>query len=161
MRRVYYLILGIILMTISLQSLQGQSKVSLVQIKKNLICTCDCAMTVDACEGSMACEEAAKLAAEVSRLIEAGLEQKVILASFSSRYGEKILAAPTKEGFNLLAWIMPFAVTLISGYGITRILQRWTSAPRNSKSGSSQSTTPSGQHSAYADRLDEILRKLD
>ena len=34
---------------------------------------------------------------------------------FRSKYGEKILSAPTTQGFNLLAWIMPFAAILAGG----------------------------------------------
>lgn len=161
MHRVYYPLLGIILITLSLHSLHGESRVTLGQIKKSLTCTCECAMTVDACEGSMACDAASKLAAEASRMIEAGLEQEVILASFISRYGETILAAPTKKGFNLLAWILPFAATIIAGFGITRILIRWTTDTRKSPPGGHQSTTASSEHSAYSTRLDEILRELD
>ncbi len=161
MLRRYFPLLGIITLLVSLNSLHAQSQVSLGAIKKSLTCTCACAMTVDACEGSMECDAASKLAAEASRMIDAGLEQKVILASFTSRYGEKILAEPTKQGFNLLAWIVPFAVTLIAGIGITQILRRWTGVVSNSQSAKRKSVASDGVESEYASRLDKILSELE
>lgn len=161
MLRIYYPLIGILALAASLQFLHAQSRTTLGEIKKSLACTCACAMTVDACEGSMTCSAAEKLAAEANRMIEEGLGRKMILASFTSRYGEKILAAPTKRGFNLIAWILPFAVTLVGGYSITRILRRWAGATRKAKPATQLSNTAHQTQSEYATRLDGMLRELD
>ena len=48
-----------------------------------------------------------------------------ILQDFVSQYGEKVLAAPTKSGFNLTAWILPFAALLIAGILVTSVIRTW------------------------------------
>ena len=46
-----------------------------------------------------------------------------------SRYGEKVLSAPTFRGFNWLAWITPFAAVLAGGAGIALVIRRWVRTP--------------------------------
>ena len=38
------------------------------------------------------------------------MSDKQILDSFAAKYGATVLAAPTTQGFDLVAWIAPFAV---------------------------------------------------
>ncbi len=45
-------------------------------------------------------------------LLDKGMDRPAIIAIYRTRYGEKILSAPTTEGFNLLAWVMPFCAFL-------------------------------------------------
>ena len=40
-------------------------------------------------------------------------------------YGETVLSAPTKFGFNLTAWVMPFMALIAGGVGIRKILYTW------------------------------------
>ena len=49
-----------------------------------------------------------------------------MVAAFVARHGEKILSAPTKEGFNLLAWATPFAVLLAAGATLVLVIRRWS-----------------------------------
>lgn len=130
-------------------------------IKSSLICTCDCSMTVEACEGSMECEAAAKLTSQAQSLIDAGLKHEEILASFVARYGETILAAPTKKGFNLLAWVMPFLVLAIATLTLAQMLRHWVRVnvvPLPARQVASKSVARSGD---YEKRLNEVLNALD
>jgi cytochrome c-type biogenesis protein CcmH len=106
-----------------------QAKTTVGEIKKSLICLCDCNMTVEACEGAMTCEAAGKLTAEAQQLLDKGMDKQQILASFISRYGEHILPAPTKKGFNLTAWILPFAAIVIAGVAIVALLWKRKGQP--------------------------------
>ncbi len=100
------------------------------EIKKSLICTCDCGMTVAACEGAMECTAAAKITAKVENMVAAGQTNDQVLASFVSLYGEKILAAPSKKGFNLTAWILPFILIALTGIFLYRKLSMWANSTR-------------------------------
>ena len=102
----------------------AQKSVTIDKIKNSLICTCECSMTVNACQGSMACSSAEKLNSEAKALVEKGLSEQEILTVFIDRYGEKILAAPTKKGFNLLAWILPYILFILAGSGIVYLLRK-------------------------------------
>jgi cytochrome c-type biogenesis protein CcmH len=44
-----------------------------------------------------------------------GLTRQQVLDRMVSQFGEEVLAAPPKEGFNLLAWVVPGAVLLLGG----------------------------------------------
>ena len=140
--------------------LSAQSKTTLGEIKKSLICLCECNMTVEACEGAMACDSAEKLTAEARPLIDQGLSQKEVLATFIGRYGEHILAAPTKKGFNLAAWILPFAAIFFAGVSIVTVLRRWVRRPQE-QNGKSKPNTALTNDPAYEKKLDEVLRALD
>jgi cytochrome c-type biogenesis protein CcmH len=87
------------------------------EITQVLTCTCGCNLLVSACAVSMKCGQSREIIDQVSQMIEKGRSKENIIQYFVGTHGEKILAAPTKEGFNLTAWILPFLV-IILGAGI-------------------------------------------
>ena len=63
--------------------------------------------------------------ADVMGLVSGGYGAQEILAAFKSVYGEKVLMAPNKSGFNLVGYTMPF-VALAAGAAIVSVLlKRW------------------------------------
>jgi cytochrome c-type biogenesis protein CcmH/NrfF len=48
-----------------------------------------------------------------------------ILKAFVEKYGPTILAAPTANGFNRVAWIMPFAVLFLGLAGTALLVRKW------------------------------------
>jgi cytochrome c-type biogenesis protein CcmH len=72
------------------------------------------------------CQSSGQELAELSAGISAGKSDKEILASFASKYGATVLAAPTTEGFNLVAWIAPFAVFGAALLGTILLVRRWS-----------------------------------
>jgi len=62
----------------------------------------------------------------ISARIAAGDSKQEIKDLLVAQYGPKILAAPPKEGFNLLAWLLPF-VGLLGGALVLGLLAwRWS-----------------------------------
>lgn len=55
-----------------------------------------------------------------------GASDKEILASFATKYGATVLAAPTTQGFDLVAWIAPFAVFAAALLGTILLVRRWS-----------------------------------
>ena len=98
---------------------------SVESVMKNLMCTCGCSLTVSACEAVMTCEVAAKMKTDIAERIKSGKTVKAVLASFADDYGEQILAAPTKKGFNLTAWISPIGALLAGALTVTVALRKW------------------------------------
>jgi len=91
-------------------------------IEESLMCYCGCAdLTVRVCT----CGTAASIRQEIATRLADGASVEEVLASFVAQHGEKILSAPTKEGFNLLAWIMPFAVLLVATAALIVVIRRW------------------------------------
>lgn len=140
----------------------GRQQTTVGDIKNSLVCLCDCSMTVEACQGSMACESADKLTMEAEQYIQQGMNKEAVLAAFITKYGEHILAAPTKRGFNLMAWILPFAAIIVAGFGITVVIRRWVRKSRKQQSNlNSKARKSNGEKSPYEERLEEVLRHLD
>src|SRR5260370_10888038 len=71
-------------------------------------------------------EMAAQMRAIVRERLEAGETPEQVREYFVARYGEWILLAPRRVGFNLLVWGFPLAA-LAGGFGVVaRLLRRWS-----------------------------------
>jgi cytochrome c-type biogenesis protein CcmH len=91
-------------------------------VEAGLMCYCGCSdLTVRVCT----CGTAAAIRSEIADRLAKGESEAEVLAAFVARHGEKILSAPTREGFNLLAWIMPFAVLLVTAAALVVVIRRW------------------------------------
>jgi cytochrome c-type biogenesis protein CcmH len=90
-----------------------------------MMCTCSCAQMLGECN-HVGCPESGRMRDELAAGIAAGKTDRQILDSFASRYGATVLAAPTTEGFNLVAWIAPFAVFAAALLGTILLVRRWT-----------------------------------
>ena len=82
------------------------------RIADNLMCTCGCPHIIGQCGDE--CSVAPQLVHEISELVTAGNTEEEVYKIFEDKYGLRVLAAPKAEGFNLLAWVMPF-VGLLAG----------------------------------------------
>ena len=70
---------------------------------------------------------------KILELMKDGKSDKEILGYFVKRYGEWILRAPTKSGFNLVLWILPGAGILIGLFIVLFRSKRWVSQPQQEK----------------------------
>ena len=91
-------------------------------VARELICNCGCGKMLDACE-MKSCAGAMKII--IREKIDEGWSKKRIEKYFVRMYGEKILAAPTKKGFNLTAWITPFVALAVGGLIISFVIVGW------------------------------------
>lgn len=94
------------------------------EVAQGLTCICGCNMLVSACEATMECGPAADIKNQIVAKLESGQSKEEIIAFFVDRYGESILSSPTKRGFNLVAWILPFLGIILAGLGIFLFLNR-------------------------------------
>ena len=95
-------------------------------VAEGLTCQCGCGLTVANCNHPQ-CEFSVPVRTAIDGMIAKGMSGAAILASYRAKYGEKILSAPTTEGFNLLAWIMPFLALIGGGGLIVFAFGRWRS----------------------------------
>ena len=95
-------------------------------LSHRLMCTCSCAQILGECN-HVGCPNSAGELAELRAGIQAGQSDKEILDSFVGKYGAIVLAAPTTHGFDLVAWIAPFAVFAAALLGTILLVRRWAS----------------------------------
>jgi cytochrome c-type biogenesis protein CcmH len=71
-------------------------------------------------------EMAAQMRAIVRERLEAGETPEQVREYFVARYGEWILLAPRRTGFNLLVWGFPLAALAVGFAVVALLLRRWT-----------------------------------
>jgi cytochrome c-type biogenesis protein CcmH/NrfF len=89
-----------------------------------MMCTCGCAQLLGECN-HVGCPDSGRMRDELSAAIAGGTTDKQILSNFATKYGATVLAAPTTEGFNLVAWIAPFAVFAAALLGTILLVRHW------------------------------------
>ncbi len=74
------------------------------------------------------CGTADTIRREIAERLAQGATAEQVVAAFVAKHGEVMRSAPTKEGFNLVAWVAPFALLAIAGWALVAVVRRW--APR-------------------------------
>lgn len=104
--------------------LVGAGAPTFQEVEESLTCQCGCGLTVHSCN-HLQCGSALPLRAEIRAQLAEGKDKEAVLDWFKAKYGEKILSAPTTTGFNLAAWITPFAAVAM-GIGLVFFtIRRW------------------------------------
>lgn len=93
-------------------------------VGSRVICMCGCGSVLNNCI-HQECMERDEMRSTISLSIKQGKSADEIVNAFVFKYGEEVLAAPTKKGFNLTAWITPFLAILIGGIALFFILKAW------------------------------------
>jgi len=123
-------------------------------VGNGLICMCSCNQLLSGCE-MINCPSAPKMRAELKKHIEDGEDDKTILASFSAKYGPKVLSAPrTSNWFDLSAWVMPFVALFGGGLAVVIFL-------KHIKSRAPVEAPAPVDTSKYEGEIEEELRKLN
>ena len=104
----------------------GESGSGLDYVTERIICDCGCSnLTVRNCT----CGKADRVRAEVAGRLAHGETPEQVLQAYVDEYGEQILAAPTREGFNLVGWWLPLGAVVMGGAALVLILRRWAKVP--------------------------------
>ena len=112
------------------------------QVSQSLTCQCGCGLTVANCN-MPTCSFSVPTRIEIDRLIGNGMSRAQIIAFYRHKYGEKVLSAPTTDGFNLLAWTMPFIALVVGGGLIVLAFGRWRTVPPLLPAGGNPAGMPS------------------
>ena len=125
-------------------------------LSHRLMCTCSCAQILGECN-HVGCTSSTTELHELRAGIASGSTDQEILDTFVAKYGAVVLAAPTTHGFDLVAWIAPFAVFAAALLGTILLVRRWA----NISIGKAQAAGPSPVNEDPADRerRDRIRRE--
>jgi cytochrome c-type biogenesis protein CcmH len=107
------------------------------------------------CQGLSVGDSPSELANEMRVLVREQLQQgktsAEVLDYFVRRYGEWILLAPPKHGFNLVIWVLPFVLLPIGVAAVYWGARRWVRSSAAAESPSQPLDSP------YAERLQREL----
>ena len=135
-------------------ALASSGRTTVQEVSEGLTCQCGCGLTVANCNHPQ-CEFSVPVREQLQAMIARGMGRAQIIAFFRAKYGEKILSAPTTEGFDLLAWIIPFAVVFAGCFLIVGAVYNW----RSRDSISARSHDQPGYEPELKQRLERELRE--
>jgi len=91
-------------------------------IAREIWCPLCSGVRLDACE-LKACEQMKEM---IAMKLAEGEDLEAIRTYFVAQYGPQVLGEPPMEGFNWLAWILPFVMLAIGGYVVWVTVHRMT-----------------------------------
>jgi len=133
------------------------------EIAEALTCQCGCGLTVANCNHPN-CSFSVPMREHIDTMLSHGMGRTEIIGYFRKQYGEKILSAPTTQGFNLLAWTMPFVALIVGGGLVVLMMGRWRGGPSSSPQSPQSPDDPNSDKSGKSDpalreRLERELRE--
>lgn len=141
-------LLAVVVLAVGLLGASGDST-RFDKVGHQMMCTCGCNQVLLDCN-HVGCSASEKMRKELQAGIDRGDTNEQIFAWFTNQYGPTVLAAPTTKGFDLVAWVIPFAVFTASIALVMWVAQRWKLAPPSAP-------VPAG--GAGMDRLREQARQ--
>lgn len=144
--------------------LNGQQAALFSEISEELICQCGCNLVLGQC-GHVNCPSAIPMREKIEEMILAQKNKTEIMAYFMKDYnfrgkgpfGKSILSQPATEGFDLMAWIMPFLLFVVFTAVVFIVVKRSTS-----KSKTATEAAPSSAPASDLDkRIEDELKKME
>jgi cytochrome c-type biogenesis protein CcmH/NrfF len=124
-------------------------------LNHQLMCTCGCAQILGECN-HVGCPNSSGELDELRVGIADNQSDQQIFDSFVAKYGAVVLAAPTTRGFDLVAWIAPFAVFAAATLGTILLVRRWSAGKTQAVTADTGTMDP-----AERGRLEQIRRETD
>ena len=93
-----------------------------------MMCMCGCNQVLLECN-HVGCAYSERMRNELTTGLERGDSDSLVLQSFVQKYGNTVLSAPTSSGFNVIAWIMPFAVFFAATAMAVWLVRLWKARP--------------------------------
>ncbi len=157
LKRAPRLILGLLVAVLCLA--QSASQLVTPEIRRvgdKLACLCGaCKNTVASCQ-MLGCHYSHPSREKIAKMQAAGVNDKAIIDSFVKEQGLRALAVPPAEGFNALAWTMPF---IAIGLGLIAI---WLWIKKfHPKRAAPMPELPPEVLARYQERIDQDLTKQD
>ena len=91
------------------------------ELESELVCPV-CETTLDQSDAPVA----RRMKAYLRERIAAGASEQQIKDELVEQFGPAVLAEPAKEGFDLLAWMLPLAAVAIGAAGVGVLAWRWS-----------------------------------
>jgi cytochrome c-type biogenesis protein CcmH len=152
----YALVLGVVVaLGLAAQASGSESQPTLTELEREVICP-TCHTTLDLSNSPIA----ERMRAFIRSRIAAGDTKSEIKDALVAQFGESVLAAPPKRGFNLLAWALPLGGIVLGAAALALLARRW------SRTRAPTPVDPSSNGRAPLDpelerRLDEELARFD
>ena len=106
----------------------GDSAARFKDLGHRMMCVCGCNQILLECN-HVGCAYSERMRGELVAAVDRGDNDDLTLQGFVQKYGTTVMAAPTKTGFNRVAWIMPYLVLVLGLVTVSMIVRIWRSRP--------------------------------
>ena len=132
-------------------------------MEHQLRCQCGCTLDVYTCRTTdFSCQVSPAMHRDVMALVEGGYSAPEIIDAFVDTYGERVLMAPKKEGFNWAGYIVPFAALGAGAVAVAAVLRGMHQRSEQVALSRGATTLPAGNASAdELARLEAAIRRDD
>ena len=155
------IIMGLAILAVSLHGLSATAHMSeeeaLQKTATEIYSLVMCPLCAGQTIGQSSNETSRQMRDLVLKKLREGETKEEILQYFESRYGERILATPSKKGFNLILWIFPFLGVALAAIVIYSLIRRWSASAQEAAG----APFDENQLSEYRERLENELRQFD
>lgn len=98
--------------------------VTYYDVAGEFMCTCGCNNVLKNCE-NMQCSTKEEMKKVIGGMIKDGKTKDEIVANVRVKYSDKILSAPPREGFNLVAYIAPYVLVMAGLLMVSLVVRTW------------------------------------
>jgi hypothetical protein len=138
---------SLFLSLVLLGSISSDDKSKLIlDIEKSLMASCFHGTVYE--HGNKEMEE------QIASFVGAGRSKDYIMNFFTNKYGERILAMPEAEGFNVFAWLAPIIIFVFGGIVMYAYL-------KDSGQKAIESTTLDEENIKFSNEIESELKDLD
>jgi len=120
--------LAFLFVTVAVVLGAGDQSSRFSELGHRLMCACGCNQILLECN-HVGCSYSDRMRGELTAALDRGDADDLVLQAFVQKYGPTVLAAPTKSGFNRVAWVMPYVALLAGLIGVGYLVRIWKSRP--------------------------------
>ena len=120
-------------------------------VAKDLYCPVCESTPLDVCP-TQACADWREL---IRTQLSEGQSKEEIHDYFARQYGDGVLAAPPRQGFNLVLWLFPVVAVLVGGFFFSRFLRNL----RATGNSPAAAVVDEPEREAYIDRVEQELQE--
>ena len=106
----------------------GDDSARVERLGHQMMCVCGCNQILLECN-HVGCAYSTRMRDELVAAVNRGESDNVVLQSFIQNYGTTVLSTPTKSGFSLIAWIMPYFALVLGILLVVFVVRAWRHRP--------------------------------
>jgi len=131
----------------------GDESARFEDLGHRLMCACGCRQILLECN-HVGCSYSERMRGELMEAVDRGDSDDLTLQGFVQKYGPTVLPAPTKSGFNWVAWIAPYVALVLGLLWVGYMAHVWRSRPLLRPA-----DLPVAVHGAELERFRDQVRK--
>lgn len=120
--------LGMLSLAVSAFLGAGDEAARVNNLGHRLMCVCGCNQILLECN-HVGCQYSDRMRGELVAAVERGDSDDLTLQAFVQKYGTTVMAAPTTQGFNRVAWVMPYLALVLGLTTVVLIVRAWKMRP--------------------------------